>query len=691
MCRLGLIAALFFACAAGSATAQEIAMTWAYGTPGQGVGRIRASRDLVPAEVYVPAAYSPDWFWQAWSFDPDTLEARTTFLSAQPWSSLIRIDVGDVFGDAGSEIVAAYMDGTVRIHDEVSRALLSTFQAPLNPYVRGLALADLDGAPPLEILLSTSSRLLAYRGDGTFLWEIPVDDGGNPAIGQMDDDPQPELALFDGRVVDSLTLATEWQFSPYSLRGVAAGDLDGDGVDELLVTHGSSIEILDVRSHTVAATLTATLPRFGAMLVADVDGDGEPELLHGDGESVVSRDAATLAIEWRVGAYTGEPTSLALADVRGDGAPLVFWGVGADTTGPDFVVAADFRTGERVFISHDAVGYVGPVLAEVDGDGVDDLVVASVGEGGTNNTGGLYLLDPETGAVRRFEALDWHIHDATAALAAYDLDGDGVSELFVGGQHGYLATLRAYRFLPGGGLETVWKADSAADGITYATLAVDDFDGDGQLEIAGSAAMLHSGGAPRVVFYDLLSGHEVADFATRFSTSEFLPVDRDQDGVTEFVVTSPDCGSLDLFARKSGELLASRDGGFCAVSGDAQALWAGDFNGRLWRLRVGADGFAVEDFWQVSARPIDALTSTPEGVWFASADGIHLFRKGAVVTHSPSLGNGRRSSLLRRPAPSPSVWYAGRIAVAALTLPATITTPPAPVQRAPLPASKGPR
>ncbi len=688
MCRKAWISAWLAASIAGLVSAQEIAVDWAYGTPGQGVGRVRASRDLSPAEIYIPAAYSPDWFWQAWSFDQKTLEARTTFLSAQPWSTLRRVDVGDVFGDGGAEVVAAYSNGTVRIHDEITRTLVSSFQAPLNPYVRGLALADLDGAPPQEILLSTEFRLLAYRGDGEFLWEIPVNSGGDPAAGQMDDDPQSELALFDGRVVDSLTLATEWQFSPYSLRGVEAGDLDGDGVDELLVTHGSSIEILDVRSHTVAATIQATLPNFGAMLVADVDGDGEPELVHADGDSVVIRNAETLAIQWRVEGYGGEPTSLALADVRGDGAPLLFWGAGADTTGPDRVIAADPRSGQRVFISHDAVGYVGPLLADVDGDGLEELIVASVGEGGTNNTSGLYVLDPESGAVRRFELLDWRIHDATSALAAYDLDGDGTSEIFVGGRHVYSGVLRAYRFLPGTGLETVWKADTSPDGITHATLVIDDFDADGQLEIAASSALLHSGGAPRVVFYDLRTGQELSEFATNFSSSRLLPMDRDQDGVAELLVTSPDCGRLDLFSAKSGDLLATRSGDFCAVSGSARELWAGDFNGRLWRLRVDAAGFVVEGSWQISLRPIDALLHSPEGVWLATSDAVHLFQNGAVQVSSPSLGYGRGASFLRRPSSSSAIWYAGRIAVAALALPQATDQPKGPNPRpAPHPAN----
>lgn len=675
-----LIASLFLAallCASGGARAQEVAVDWVYGTPGQGVGRIRASKDLRPAEIYFPAAYSPDYFWQAWAFDASSLEARTSFLFVPTTGFARRVEVGDVTGDDDSEIVASFSDGTVRIHDERSRELLESFQAPFNPYTDALELGDLDADGKDEILIAMASRLRAYRGDGTLLWEIAVGGGNDLAMGQMDDDPQPEIALVDGRVIDSLSLASEWQFSACCVRGVEAGDLDGDGRDELVTMDGANLRVLDVGAQSQLASFPMGSTFFAAMLIADVDGDGRTELVHRGGASVVCRDGATLAIEWQVGGFLDEPTGFALADVLGDGHPWLFWGTGATSTGPDWVLAADPRTGQLVYWSHDAIGYVGPLLGDFDGDGRDDLLVASVGEGSTIAAGGLYLLDPETGAVRRFEPLDWHVHDQTRSVVARDLDGDGVLEVFVGGSRIHRGVLRAYRFRAGGGLEVAWKADSSPEFESQGHLELGDFDGDGRDEVAASGE-----GAPNVRFYDLTTGQELWAFPTNFTRNRFLSLRSGGRGPAEMLVYSPDCGSLDLFEAKSGALRASLSGHFCSVAGTARELWAGDFEGRLWRLHLADTGFVVDGSWDVSPSRIDALATTEEGVWAAFAKSIHFVRPGPVVTSSWATGSTRDLGFWPGKPESHSVYFAGRIAAGALHfVDGTTSDPPAQLPR----------
>ena len=221
------------------------------------------------------------------------------------------------------------------------------------------AIADLDGDGRLDVV-STSGwstpgvYLFAYRHDGTSRPGFPVLFDGNvhtfPVVGDVDGDGVPEIIVTarGGRVLifsntGVLKRSVQLQGTWFYATAPALADLDGDGVPEIIIQTNTHLNVVKGDGSALAgwprALPTNTSLGNGSPVVGDVDGDGRPDIVTvvsdntGSGYLLVYRRDGTLLPGFpRHILGLGSGAVPAIADIDGDGRN-------------DIIVASDYWNG----------------------------------------------------------------------------------------------------------------------------------------------------------------------------------------------------------------------------------------------------------------------------------------------------------------------------------------------------------
>lgn len=250
------------------------------------------------------------------AFDAATGAAKLDFFAFEPrFTGGVRVAQGDVTGDGVPDIVTAAGSGggpRVTVFDGATGAAVRTFFAFEPTFTGGtqVAAGDVDGDGLADIITGAgvggAPRVVVFSGkDGSvlrsfFAYDSSFRNGVSVGAGDVDGDGLaevvagagagggPAVSVFDGTTGQSLSAFFAFASSARGGVNVAAGDLDGDGKCEVIAipaAGGSAVGVFDSAGKQ-RSTFAAFDPAFtgGARVAAtDLDGDGKADILLGPG------------------------------------------------------------------------------------------------------------------------------------------------------------------------------------------------------------------------------------------------------------------------------------------------------------------------------------------------------------------------------------------------------------------------
>ncbi len=330
--------------------------------------------------------------------------------------------VGDITGDGSPEVVVGGMDGRLRAYRTDGSLALDV--ATGGAIQASPALVDLDGDGVLDVVIATihpsNPRVLAYTGTGRVIFNAgdaprsasyPRGFFSTPTVGDLNGDGRPEIVAagwdhnihawsLDGRPLPGFprfVYDTVWS-SP------VLADIDGDGRLEIVV--GGDMDaypgaplpaggvLWALRADGSNATgFPVSLPGqtiWSSPAVTDLNGDGTLDIIVGTGLNWATNGRVVHAIDGRSGRPLGGwPASVpgrvmgspAVGDINGDGRPEVVvateggWVVALGAGGNQLWRACNLSN--RNGCNNDAPTHAQPVIADIDGDGRQEIIAAS--------------------------------------------------------------------------------------------------------------------------------------------------------------------------------------------------------------------------------------------------------------------------------------------------------------------------
>lgn len=402
------------------------------------------------------------------------------------------IGAADVDGDAAAEIFVAAGTMVTQLAGKSRRVSRKT-GVPDDHYCRDLELADidLDGATELVCLGFVEDWLYAEEGAAfvfdavtlEFEWRTPLENVGSTlAVGNVDEDPGLEIVLAGGSVYDAVTRTNQWTASTPFGSDVDVGDIDGDGIDEIVgATAWSTAGLKALDGVTKAVLWQIEVDDIDALTVADIQDDPRAEILLGDGQwgdvtAYRHNPVGSPSVLFRINSQNHGVSTIDAGDLDGDGAIELIWGSGESSSGENTLVVSSVGPDPVVeWKNANPAELDGPFFGGLAAETAPERTTLIFAVGRTDSGYGdarVISLSPQ-GRVALTKGLgsnaNWE-----AAVDVADVDSNGVDEVLLCTSEGYDGYFTAVDFRTSESLWTSPQDIGVGVAVTHADLNGDD-------------------------------------------------------------------------------------------------------------------------------------------------------------------------------------------------------------------------
>ncbi len=337
-----------------------------------------------------------------------------------------------------------------------------------------------------------------------------------------------------------------------------AGDLNGDGIDDLVIADAVNTRIMFGQSNGTFVTTTVA-PGGSDARVADLNGDGQADILVQDfgtgvAQILLGDGSGNFNSGVSVGFAAGFGSMAAIRDVDGDGDADLIGSLAAG----GFGYMRNDGNGGYAAVTLSSEQFYDPAVGDFNGDGQVDLVARSSSQDQLQIFNG-----SGTGNFSLSHTVPFY-EFSSGEFAIGDFDRDGFDDIVVqssetnqqiyrGGQNGF--TLGAVLSNPN--MESVRAADFNGDG--FVDLVVQ-----GYSSSAFASVLLNDGSGQFTESFD--SGAILGD------DGELLEGDFNGDGALDFISWETDTGGFQLFSGRGTEVTSLSYLNLLDVEGSRAAL-----------------------------------------------------------------------------------------------------------------------
>ncbi|MDP3900117.1 MAG: S8 family serine peptidase [bacterium] len=221
---------------------------------------------------------------------------------------------------------------------------------------------------------------------------------------------------------------------------VATGDIDGDGVDEIITGAGNGggphVRIFNNRGELKGQFFAYSENFRGGVNITtgDIDGDGVDEIITGAGNGggphvrIFNNRGELKGQFFAYNSDLRNGVSAAAGDIDGDGVDEIITGAGSGTKPEVRVFGADLKLKKSFFAYNENFrGGVNIAAGDVDGNGIDDIITGAKFGGGPH-----VRVFNHNGSVRsQFFAYDADFRGGVN-IGIGDMDNNGVDEIITG-------------------------------------------------------------------------------------------------------------------------------------------------------------------------------------------------------------------------------------------------------------------